>query len=109
MAKQKRTTSASKVIFNRFYKNRPDRQASLEQTAADVALGDRIHELRTRAGLSQKELADLIGTQPSAICRIEDADYQGHSVETLRRIARALKVQLKIEFIPENRGALQRA
>jgi ribosome-binding protein aMBF1 (putative translation factor) len=102
--KHKRTTSASRIVFNRFYKGRPDRQAGLEQAMADTALGVRIYQLRTEAGLSQRELAEMIGTQPSAISRIEDADYEGHSVDTLRRIARALKAELRIEFVPRRRG-----
>lgn len=109
MAKtQKRTTSASKILFNRFYKNRAERQAELKQVMADTRLGVKIHHLRTKAGLSQQQLAEKVGTQTSAISRIEDADYEGHSVETLRRIAKALHVELKIEFVP-SRKELQQA
>jgi len=66
---------------------------------ADLALGDKIRTLREEAGLTQAQLAAQIGTQPSQISRIEDADYDGHSVETLRRIANALHVKLRIEFV----------
>jgi transcriptional regulator with XRE-family HTH domain len=66
-----------------------------------LALGDRIRILRERAGLTQAELAKRTGTQPSQISRIEDADYNGHSMETLRRIATALHATLRIELVPE--------
>lgn len=69
---------------------------------AALALGDRIRILREAAGLTQAELAKRVGTQPSQISRIEDADYAGHSVETLRRIAKALHATLRIELVPEN-------
>jgi hypothetical protein len=34
--------------------------------------------LRTAAGLTQFQLAKLIGTTASVVCRLEDADYEGH-------------------------------
>ena len=49
-----------------------------------------VHDLRTQAGLTQKELAARIGTTPSVISRLEDADYGGHSLSMLRRIAAAV-------------------
>ena len=35
----------------------------------------------------QKKLAKLVGTTQSVIARLEDADYQGHSLNMLGRIA----------------------
>ena len=60
----------------------------------------KIYELRTQAGLSQRELAKLVGTTASAICRLEDADYEGHSLAMLRRIAAALNTRVEIRFVP---------
>ncbi|NLX21224.1 MAG: transcriptional regulator, partial [Phycisphaerae bacterium] len=40
------------------------------------------------------------GTTPSVISRLEDADYQGHSLSMLRRIAAALNQRVEIRFIP---------
>ncbi len=48
-----------------------------------------LETIRLRAGLAQRQLADLIGTTASAICRLEDADYEGHSLAMLNRIAAA--------------------
>ena len=48
-----------------------------------------IYEARTAAGLTQKQLADLVDSQQSTIARLEDADYEGHSLSMLRRIAEA--------------------
>lgn len=94
-------SSARSILFQRLYKDNPRRLAKLQRVRSDYLLGLRIRELREEAGLSQAALARLIGTQPSAISRIEDADYAGHSVETLRKIARALHKQLIIDFAPE--------
>ena len=67
-----------------------------ESFNADVAM--KVYELRRGAGLTQKKLAELVGTQQSVISRIEDADYDGHSLKLLRRIAAALGRKLRIEF-----------
>lgn len=74
--------------------------AMLEEERANAEIGRKIYELRTRAGLTQKELADLVGTTASVICRLEDADYEGHSLSMLRRIAAALNRRVEIRFVP---------
>ena len=64
-----------------------------------------IQALRSEAGLTQQELADLVGTTASVICRLEDARYEGHSVTMLRRIAAALNKSVEIRFVPATAGA----
>jgi predicted transcriptional regulator len=49
--------------------------------------------------LTQKELADRIGTKQSAIARLEDADYDGHSLSMLQKIAGALNQRVEIKFL----------
>jgi transcriptional regulator with XRE-family HTH domain len=58
-----------------------------------------IHDARTRARMSQRELADLIGTRQSVIARLEDGDYTGHSRSMLRRIGNALGQRLELRFV----------
>lgn len=58
------------------------REASLNAVVAQL-----IYEARTTRGLTQKQLADLIGTKQSTIARLEDADYDGHSLSMLQKIA----------------------
>ena len=65
----------------------------------------KLHDLRDKAGLSQRELAKLIGTSASVICRLEDADYDGHSLSMLQRIAAALDKRVEIRFVPVRRKA----
>jgi ribosome-binding protein aMBF1 (putative translation factor) len=52
---------------------------------------------RGELGLSQRELAERMGTSHSAISRIESGQHQT-SVETLKRIAEALELRLLIGF-----------
>jgi transcriptional regulator with XRE-family HTH domain len=58
-----------------------------------------IHDARTRAGLTQAQLAQRVGTRQPVIARLEDADYEGHSLTTLERIAEALNLALDIRFV----------
>jgi DNA-binding XRE family transcriptional regulator len=77
-------------------------QAKAEAYEAEVANSDvarKLYELRTKAGLTQGELAKLVGTSTSAISRLEDADYEGHSLAMLRRIATALNKRVEIRFV----------
>jgi ribosome-binding protein aMBF1 (putative translation factor) len=101
MAKKRGTSKAGDVMYRRYYKGKPpERIAEANATMAALVLGDKIRLLREKAGLTQAQLAKKVGTQPSQISRIEDADYEGHSVDTLRRIATALHSTLRIEFEP---------
>ncbi|MCA9803253.1 MAG: helix-turn-helix transcriptional regulator [Cyanobacteria bacterium HKST-UBA02] len=58
-----------------------------------------IYDARIEAGLTQEELANLIGTTKSAISRLEDSNYEGHSLNMLRRIADALGKTVRVEFV----------
>ena len=98
--KKKTTTDALKIIDEEFYLGKPDRQADLEQARADDAVARKIYDLRVKAGLTQKQLAKLVGTTDSVISRLEDADYEGHSMAMLTRIAAALDKRVEIRFVP---------
>jgi DNA-binding XRE family transcriptional regulator len=94
------TTSAIEILHKRFYEGCSDRLAALEQARADDQVAREIQSLRQKVGLTQKQLAALVGTTPSAISRLEDADYEGHSMAMLRRIAAALHRRVEIRFVP---------
>ncbi len=103
MKKKRTTNDALKILHHRYYRGRPERQAALENTRADMEVGRMLYKLRTKAELSQRELARLVGTTASAICRLEDADYDGHSLAMLRRIAAALNKRVELRFVPASR------
>jgi transcriptional regulator with XRE-family HTH domain len=67
-----------------------------ESFNTDVAM--KVYEARKEAGLTQKALAERAGTHQSVISRIEDADYDGHSLSLLKRIAHALGKKVRVEF-----------
>jgi predicted transcriptional regulator len=49
--------------------------------------------------LTQHQLADRIGAKQSLIARLEDAEYEGHSLLMLQKIARALNQRLEVHLI----------
>ena len=76
-----------------------------EEARINAAVAQLIYAARNKAGLSQAALADRIGTKQSVISRLEDADYEGHSLAMLRKIAGALNQRVEIRFIPIRRSA----
>lgn len=72
----------------------------VKESSLNAKLAQLIYEGRIRAGLTQQQLAERIGTKQSVIARLEDADYEGHSLSMLQKIARALNQRLEIHLIP---------
>jgi DNA-binding XRE family transcriptional regulator len=99
----RKTTDAIKILHKRFYAGRPERLAALEEARANDEVAREIRALREKAGLTQKQLAALVGTTTSGISRLEDADYEGHSMAMLRRIAAALNRRVEVRFVPVHR------
>jgi DNA-binding XRE family transcriptional regulator len=98
--KRKTTTDAIEILHRRYYKGKPERLKALEEARVEDEIARKIYTLRTKVGLTQRELAKLVGTSASAICRLEDADYEGHSMAMLKRIAAALNKRVEIRFVP---------
>ena len=98
--KTKKTTDAVRVLHRRFFEGRPRMIALLAEERANAEIARKIHELRTAAGLTQESLAKRVRTSTSVICRLEDADYEGHSLTMLRRVASALDTRLELRFAP---------
>ena len=73
--------------------------AELEEARASAEVARKVYELRTKAKLTQ-QLAARVDTTPSVISRLEDDDYEGHSLAMLRRIAAALNKRVEIRFVP---------
>ena len=101
----KATSDGLEILHRRLYEGKPARLKNLEEARANEEIGRKIQKLRAAAGLTQTQLAKLIGTTASVICRLEDADYEGHSLAMLRRIAGALNQRVEIRFVPIRRSA----
>jgi ribosome-binding protein aMBF1 (putative translation factor) len=95
--------------YDRYIGNDPKQIEEYEQEVLNAEIARKVYDLRTKAGLSQRELARRVGTSASAICRLEDADYEGHSLFMLKRIAEALDKRVEIRFVPIRRKQLHPA
>jgi ribosome-binding protein aMBF1 (putative translation factor) len=93
-------TDAVEILHRRYIEGKPEMEAILEEERGKAEVARLVYELRTKAGLTQKELAARVGTTPSVISRLEDADYSGHSLSMLRRIAAAVGQRVQIRFVP---------
>jgi ribosome-binding protein aMBF1 (putative translation factor) len=89
---------AVQALYEKYVGDDPERVAAFERAASDSEVAGMIHDLRKKAKLSQKELADRVGTTQSVISRLEDADYDGHSLAMLRRVAAALGRRVEVHF-----------
>jgi DNA-binding XRE family transcriptional regulator len=103
--KRNKTTDAVTILYNLYYKDNPDALKSLEQERTNARIARELYNLRAKNGLTQKQLAKLVGTTPSVISRLENADYSGHSLSMIQRIASALNRRVDVKFVPVNKRA----
>ncbi len=100
---KEKTTDAVAILKKRITKGNPKKLAKLEkeleQERMALQIGQTIYDLRKKAKLTQQELADMVGTKKSAIIRLEDADYGGHSISMLLKIAVAVGTRLEVKFV----------
>ena len=98
-----------KTNFDRFLERKlkdPEYRARFEAAdhAWDIAL--QLAALRQARGLTQKQVAELLGTRQQAIARLEDPTYSGHSLSMVRRYVEALGASLDVTVVPlENSDA----
>lgn len=58
---------------------------------------------RSKFGLTQEAVADLMGTTKSAVSRLEGAGKHAPSLTTLKRYAQAVGCRLEIKLVPNVR------
>lgn len=78
----------------------PDTDAEMLKISDDFGVAQMIYDARAEAGLTQKELAEAVGTTQSVISQLESAEYKGHSLSMLERIAKALNRRVEIRLAP---------
>jgi len=95
-----------KKVKVRTFKNRlsedlkdPEFRAHYQEERQALMLAMKIAKLREKKGLSQQQMAKLMGTSQQAISRIESGDYEGFTLKTLQKIAEATGTRVKIEFV----------
>src|SRR5947208_7290032 len=97
---KKRPKQADAVtILNRMAGPSEQLRRLTDEACLNATVAQLIFDARTKAALSQAQLATRIGTKQSVISRLEDAGYGGHSLSILQRIATALGYSLEITFL----------
>jgi DNA-binding XRE family transcriptional regulator len=105
--KRKVINDAVKILEQRYFKGKPEMQKLLEEERVNAEIARTLYNLRTKSKLTQRQLAKMVGTTPSVICRMEDGDYEGHSLSMLRRVAAALDRRVEVRFLPCRPGIHQ--
>jgi DNA-binding XRE family transcriptional regulator len=79
----------------------PARQRGYEKAGRAIRIASEIRALREKKGLSQRQLAELVGTTQSAIARLE-AGNVSPSLPTLDKIAAALGAEVSLTIVDMN-------
>lgn len=98
---EKKNISNAVSILHRRYITDESRNESLAQERVSARVARMIYDLRTSANLNQKQLAELVGTTQSVISRLEDSDYDGHSLSMLERITSKLGQNIRVISVPQ--------
>ena len=106
--KREPTTDAIEILHRRYYEGHPERLAMLEEARANDEIARQVYRLRTEADLTHGQLAKLVGTTAAVIRQLEEADYEGHALAMLNRVAIVLNRRVEIRCLPV-KGKLQAA
>lgn len=109
MAKKRKTSDAVKILHERYIKNDPEMAGIVQDEREKSEVAREIYNIRKNTGLTQAELAKEVGTTQSVISCLESADYNGHSLEMLRRIAHALHCRVEVHIVPEDTNSYSHA
>ena len=83
---------------------KPEVRNAYDQLTDEFAFLDEVLKARAAAGLTQAEVATLLGTTQSAIARLESpTSSHSPSVGTLQKYARALGFKVEIRLVPDRR------
>lgn len=105
---KKKIKDASKIIERMIGDDRELREM-VEQESLNAKVARMLYKARTAAQMTQAQLAKAVGTTQSVIARLEDADYEGHSLSMLKRIAGALGRRVEIRLAPAAKKRNQHA
>lgn len=94
-----KTRNALKII-DTMIGDDDDLRALVDEARVNAEVAQLIYDARTKAGLTQRQLAERIDTKQPVIAKLEDADYEGHSLTMLRKVAAALGQRIEIRFKP---------
>jgi DNA-binding XRE family transcriptional regulator len=95
-----KTKNALDILDHRFGVS-DDQSAKHEQFVEQAEVAEILFAARKAAGLTQRQLAELAGTTQQVVSQLESADYDGHSLSMLKRLAKAMHQRLEFRMVPE--------
>jgi DNA-binding XRE family transcriptional regulator len=101
-ARAKRKTRDALKILDKHFGTYPGEEDLDAQFDEQIDVAQALYDARTAAGLTQAKLAKAAGTTQQVISQLEDADYKGHSLSMLRRIAAALGSRVELRIVPNS-------
>jgi DNA-binding XRE family transcriptional regulator len=85
------------------WKQEPEFKAAYDELETEFTLLRELLQARQRAGLTQAEVAERMGTKPPAVTRLETAlsdNRHSPSIATLKKYARAVGCKLEVHLVP---------
>jgi transcriptional regulator with XRE-family HTH domain len=85
------------------WKQEPEFIAAYDELETEFTLLRELLQARQRAGLTQAEVAERMGTKPPAVTRLETAlsdNRHSPSIATLKKYARAVGCKLEVHLVP---------
>ena len=76
-----------------------------EELAEEYSLVRELITARSKAGMTQEEVAQSMGTTKSAVSRLEAAGKHSPSVATLKKYAKAVGCEIEIRLLPVSHPA----
>lgn len=90
--------------LNRRLENDAEFRKEYEALSPEYEIAKMLIACRNSGNLTQKKLSDLTGIDQADISKIENGNANP-SIKTLTRIASAMNMNLKIEFVPKTQNA----
>lgn len=79
----------------------PDLKLEYDKLEPEFTIIQAMIDARKKTGLTQKQLAEKTGIAQGDISRLENGNANP-SLQTLQRLASAMGMKMKIEFLPVN-------
>jgi DNA-binding XRE family transcriptional regulator len=83
-------------------RERPGFSEAYDALEDEYKLARELLAARSRAGLTQEEVAIRMGTTKSAVSRLEGSGKHSPSLATLKKYAKAVGCDLEIRFVPRS-------
>lgn len=81
-------------------KQHPKLKYELKEAGVARDLAVQIYNFRQKARLTQKQLAERMGTSQSNVSRMESGDYSSYTIDTLYKVTKALNADFEIKIVP---------